>query len=308
MENNNVPQVSSPEVNETEGQEASSNSSGPSIAEINGSAPKAEAKSEPVSNKKKYKLKVDNEEIEEEFDLSNEEEIKKHLQMSKVSQKRMKESADMRKQIEEFLEFAKKDPRGLLRELGHDDKQLAEQILNEAIEEAKKSPEQIEREKLTKELETIKAERDKEKTEREKSEFERLKAEHAQRLEQDMTVALDTGGLPKSPYTLKRMADYMLLAAQNNVDLNPRDVVPLIKKEMQADLKDFFGASPDELIEELVSSERITNIRKKALAKAREQSSVQSANSVKSTGADVKPKEEKKEVKKIGLREWLSNS
>lgn len=312
MENIETPQVVSEESSETEN---TSTSAGPSIAEINGVS---ESKKEPEvkadapktqASKKKFKVKLDGQEEDVELDLSNEEEIKKHLQMSKVAQKRMAEQAELRQQIEEFLEFAKKDPRGLLRELGHNDRELAEKILAEAIEEAKKSPEQIEREKLQKELEALKAERDKEKTEREKAEFERLKSEHAQKLEQGMTEALSNGGLPKSPYTLKRMADYMLLAAQNNVDLNPSDVVPLIKKEMQSDLKDFFGASPDELIEELITSERIANIRKKSLAKAREQASVQSASSVKSTGADVKPRtEEKKEVKKIGLREWLNNS
>jgi hypothetical protein len=289
-----------------------------SLAEMTGAA-KPEASKEPskeakveqakAESKKKFKLKVDGKEEDFELDLGNEEELKKHLQLSKASQKRMQEMSDLRKQVEEFVEFAKKNPRGLLKELGLDDRKFAEEIINEALEESKKTPEQIEREKLQKELESLKAERDKEKSERERAEFERIKSEQAQKLDDEMTSALDTGGLPKSPYTIKRMADYMLLAARNNVDLNPADIVHLIKKEMQSDLKDFFSASPDELVEELVTSDRITNIRKKALAKSREQASVQNATQVKPTGnTEAKSESSKKDAKKQTVRDWLYNS
>lgn len=278
-------------------------------AEQHEAAPVTENKSkeEPKKgNKKTLKLKVDGQELEETLDLDDEDSLRKHLQLSKAAQKRMQEYADLRKQVEEFVEFARKDPRALLKEVGYDPEKFAEELMNERIENSRKSPEQLEKERLVKELEQLKKERETEKSAREKAEYERLKNEEAQKLDDMMSQALTSGGLPKSAATVKRMADYMLIAAQNNVDLEPSDLIPLLKKELQDDLKDLFSASPDELVEELVSKERIANIRRSQLAKAKQQAQTQTANQVKSAG--VAKSSEKAAPKKMTVRDWLRSS
>lgn len=108
--------------------------------------------------KRKIKLKIDGEESEEEIDLSNDDELRKHLQMSKVAQKRMSEKAQLEKEIREFVDLLKKDPRRVLTDpsIGVDLKQLAASIIEEEINQAKKSPEQIEKEKIEAELKALK--------------------------------------------------------------------------------------------------------------------------------------------------------
>ena len=44
----------------------------------------------------------------------------------------------------------------------------------------------------------------------------------------------------------------MMIALENNIDLSPKDLVPTLRKQMTADIKELFGASSDDVLEELV--------------------------------------------------------
>ena len=106
-----------------------------------------EVKEAKAELRRKFKIKVDGEELEEEIDLSDEEAIIRKLQLAAVAQKRMQEKAlyekkygQLDKDIRSFFEILKNNPREILEDpnLNIDLKQLAEQILNEEIEEAQK--------------------------------------------------------------------------------------------------------------------------------------------------------------------------
>lgn len=220
---------------------------------------------------KKFKLKVDGEEFEEEIDLSDDAAIIKKLQMAKVSQKRMSETAQFKKEIEQFIKDLRNDPKGVLSDpdLNVDLKALAKSIIEEEIENSKKSPEQLKAEQAEKELKRIKEEREREKKEYEAREFERLQNQEYERYDLLMTQALEKSDLPKSPYVVKKMADYMLLGLQNDIEMTPDEIIPLVREEIQNDLKEMFAVLPDEVVEKLIGKDKLNSIRKKNLAKAK---------------------------------------
>lgn len=253
---------------------------------------------------KKFKLKVHGKEVEEEVDLDNEEELTKRFQLAKAAQVKMQEARELQKAAEEFVNLLKTNPRKVLNDpnIGVDLKKLAQEIINEEIEESQKTPEQREKEKLQRELEELKAKFEREEKERQEREFQRLQAEQEEKIQNDIESALQTGELPKTAYTVRKMAEMMMLALQNDIDLSPKDLVPLLRKQMQADVKDLFGAASDDIIEELVGKERISAIRKKKVAQAQKQVA-QTANAVKPTGSEVKAA--KKEAKPISIKDFL---
>lgn len=260
---------------------------------------------------KKYKLKVDGEESEEELDLSDDEAVRKHLQLSKASQKRMAEAAnerksrqDFEKMAEEFISMLKRDPKAILSDpsIGIDLKKFASEIMNEQLEEEKKSPEQKEKEKLQKELEDLRNKAKKDDEDRKSKEFQRLQDEAFQRIDSDITEALKTENLPKKPYVLKKFADLMMTALENNIDISAKDVAPLVRKQIIEDIQELTGAAPDDVIEELLGKDIINRMRKRSLAKAK--SPIQSATSVKSTTDSVKPSESN-DKKRITMRDFL---
>lgn len=127
----------------------------PATPEVDPNAIKASAapKKAPElpSTKKKFNLKVDGKDEQLELDLANEEELKKHLQMSRAAQKRMQQFSEYEKGVKGLFETLKNDPLKVLSDprLGIPDavrKKLAESIINNEIEEMQKSPEQRKRE------------------------------------------------------------------------------------------------------------------------------------------------------------------
>ena len=230
------------------------------------------AKKEVERQMRKLKLKIDGKEVEEEFDPNDEEYLVRNLQLAKASQKRMQEKAELEKDIRGFFEELKKNPRKVLADpsIGLDMKKIAAEILEEEIANSQKSPEQLEKEKLENELKAIKEEREKEKEESKKREFERLQNEAYERYDMLMSQAIESSELPKTPYVVKKMADYMLLGLQNNIDLSPQDIIPIVREEMKEDLKEMFKVMPEDAIEELIGKDTLTKIRKKNLARAKQ--------------------------------------
>lgn len=227
---------------------------------------------------KKLTLKIDGEEVEEElpFEIPDTDEAKNYmrreLQMGKMGQKRAQEKSQIEKEVVKFIEDLRKNPRKALSDpaIGLDLKQLATQIIEEEIENSKKSPEQLEKEKLQAELQALRDEREKEKKESQEKEIARMKDEAFERYDMLMSQTLEKSDLPKSPYVIKKMADYMLLGLQNGKDITPEDVLPLVREEIQDDLKQMFAVMPDEVVEKLIGKDKLNSLRKKNIMKAKQ--------------------------------------
>ena len=257
-------------------------------------APKAEEP--PKSLKRKLKLKVDGQEFEEEFDPSDDEYMTRQLQMAKMSQKRAREAAELRQQVErigDYLEQAKGDKkklRALIKELGADEKELAAMIIEEEIANSQKSPEQLAKEQLEEELRQLKEQRENEKKDWETREKERLLGQEMERYDMLVSKAIESSDLPKSPYVVKKMADYMMLGLENGIDLHPDDVIELVKEEVQSDLQELVKAMGAEKAEQFLGKEILSSIRKKNVAKAKaSQPASPLKSSIKDVGAKKSP-------------------
>lgn len=271
-------------------------------------APKEPKKEEaPKKNSRKFKLKVDGKEFEEEVNLDDDEYLTRHFQLAKASQKRMQEYSQLQKDVADFVKELKENPRKVLSDpnIGVDIKEFAAMILEEEIANSQKSPEQLAKEKLEGRLKELEDERKAEKEEFKRQEFQRLQQQAHDDYDRQISAALETTDLPKSPYIVKKVADYMLLALQNGVDASPADVLPLVRDEMVNDLKEMFGVMPDEVIESIVGKDVITRIRKKSIAKAKAQGTPPAPlkSGLKDTGTSTKKEEEVK--KKMSFKEFL---
>jgi len=254
---------------------------------------------------KEYKLKVDGREKSVKLDLSNDEEVKKYLQKAEASDKRFQEAADVRKAAMQFIDELKKNPKKILSDpnIGVDLKKFAEEIMNEHIQELEKSPEQREREKLTKELEELKRQREEEKKSTEAKEFSRMQAEHERQLETDISTALDVSGLPKTARTVRAMADYMMIALENGIELSAQEIAPIVKNTTLSEFKEVVGSLGDDQLEDFLGKEVIARLRKKNVAKAK---AVETARAVKPTGTEIKKKDEAHPLaKKQTIRDFL---
>lgn len=236
----------------------------------------AKQKQAEIKRINKLRLKVDGEEFDEELPFEIEDDpkkvewLKRNLQMSKAASKRIQEHSNLQKEVTSFIEELRNNPRKVLadKSLGVDLHKIAREIIEEEIANAQKTPEQLEKEKLENELKAIKEEREKEK----KLAYEReLQAKYEQEVERyDMKIskALETAKLPKTAYTVKKMAEYLSLAVENNLNLDPEDITGLVEDEMRNDLRQLVSVLPEDVIEEYFGKEAFNKVRKKKLAKA----------------------------------------
>ena len=292
--------------------ESSQATEGLESAAAEGEVAEAQATQAAAARIRKLKLKVDGQELEEElpFDLDDNPEaveyMTRQLQLSKAAQKRMAESSQLQKEVKYFLEELRKNPKKVLADpsIGIDVKQLAAQIIEEEIANAQKSPEQLEKERLENELKSLQEEREREREEAREKEFARLQEMEYERYDTLISKAIETSDLPKSPYVVKKIADYMLLGLNEGIDVSPEDVLPLVRDEIQNDLREMFAVMPDEVIEKIVGKDVFNRVRKKNVAKAK--SAPQPVKSaIKDTGAASKASASSSDAQKKTFRDFF---
>lgn len=242
---------------------------------------------------KKLKLKVDGKDIEESLDLDNDEELIRHLQMSKMGQKRAQEKAELEKQVQNFFNAFQKDPFAAMKELGMDPNSSIETYINQQLENAKKTPEQLAKEQLESELQKLKSEREREKEEAKQRELTQLQQQAFQQYDLQMEQVLAKSDLPKTPYTVKKMADYMLVALEAGKDVSPEDVVDLVREEMHSDLQTMFSSLPEDTIEALLGEQVLNKLRKRRVAKAQAAQSAVGKPKIEDTGKSSKTDDKK---------------
>jgi len=248
------------------------------------------------------RLKIDGHELEEElpFEIPDDpkavEYMTRQLQMAKMGSKRAQEYAQLEKEIRNLIQEGTKNPRRLLKELNIDEKELARQIIEQEIENAQKSPEQLEKERVEAELKELKEQREREKQDFERREFERLQEQAYEKYDAQMSSALDKSDLPKEPYVVKKIADYMLVALQQGYDVSPEDVLPLVREEIKTDIQALIKVMPDEVLEQFLGKDVFNRFRKKNLAKAKEATTVATAKAVKDTGGKAPSKDPEKKI------------
>lgn len=258
------------------------------------------SKKQADSMKKQLKIKVDGREETIDLDLSNDEELKRHLQKARAFDKRAKEYSTLKSTVENFVQkLTSGDDSAAeqaLAELGMNPEEFAAKLLERKIKELEKSPEQIERERMQKELEELRAEKKRIQEEKEQAQMEQLRDQMATEIETQIMDAIDgtKSILPKNnPRVTKRVAQTMLHAMENGYhDVSVADVIPIVEKEWREELRSYFDTSAEDMIEELVGKHNLEKLRKKRLA-SRPQAPKASASSIKDTGKRVEAEQDK---------------
>lgn len=286
---------------ESQGQE-SQQASLEARAQSGSPSEKAEAK----KMLKRLTLKIDGESFDEELpfeiDESQADYMRKQLQLSKKAQKSMQSESQLRSQVQELVNLSKNDRKKFLETFGIDPKDLAAQIIEEELHQQAMTPEQKERAELQSKLKKMEDERRLEKEDFDKREYERLTQQEYERIDTRMTAVIDQAGIPKSPYVVKKIAQYMSDGIKFGVNLQPEDVIDLVKEELYEDFKAHISALGDDKLESFIGKDILDKVRKKNLAKAKPSpASVKAA--IKDVGASKKA--DAKPAEKINMRDFF---
>jgi hypothetical protein len=240
---------------------------------------------------KKYTLQFgenDKEEVDEQTLL-------KYAQKARGADKAFQSAAAQRKETENILSLLKENPAKVVlnKALGHDPKSVIGGLIKQAIEdgydvkeikalvadqmyewiqEENLDPKEKENRDLKKKLESFESQKKQAEEAQKKEVFEKMTQEAYQKFDTDITEVLKTSGLPKSSYTVKRMAYYMdqayklkqEYAAQGTEMRDPKasDVVDYVRKDYEDSLKEMYGQADVETLMKLLGEENVAKIRK----------------------------------------------
>lgn len=252
-----TPKVGEPSESELQSMDAEQLSAAEKAGEI--------SKAVAAQMKKKLKLKVYGQESEEEFDLGDDEMLKREFQKAKSFDKVSKDSAEFQKQVDVMLQKLKTNPDEILEKLGMNVDEWAEKRLTKKLEQMKKSPEQIKNEEMQTELEALRQEKKDIEEARAKSEHERLKGQAMQQITEEISGALDKSKsfLPRKPKILQRVAETMMFAIKNGfAEVTAADVIPIVEKQFEQEMNELFGDAPESVIERLAGKDALTRYRK----------------------------------------------
>lgn len=217
-----------------------------------------ETKPEP----KVWKLKVDGQEIE--FDASDEASVQRVVQKGLASDRKFQEAAKVRQQAENFVKMLKENPLEVLKHpsLGLNFRELAENFLYEQLQAESISPEERQLTSEKEELERYRRQEQESKQQQQTKQQEELKEQYRQDYQQKFIQALDTAGLPKSDWTITRMATLMREAITKGLtNITPQDVAHIVKQDWQAAQREMYGSLDGAKLVEILGKDVAEKIR-----------------------------------------------
>lgn len=197
------------------------------------------------------------------------EEALSNFQLKAASNKRFEEGAKMRKQAEQLVELLRTNPVEALRHINGNDNvlEMANKIVYENLQKEMMTPEErqkIDLEQEVRQLQENKNQLDKESQEREHlAMVENLRGDY----EIKITNALQTVAVPKTRWSVGRMATLINSAVNAGYKADLNVIAGLVKEDYIHDFKSFFESADGDMIEELLGPELGEKIRKHDLSK-----------------------------------------
>lgn len=237
-----------------------SNESAQSAAEA-----KEEAKKEA---ERRYKLKVNGQERE-----YGEAEVLRKAQLADSADEKFKKAAEMQRQAEQFVEALRSDPLKILThpDLGLNFREIAEQFLGEHVRKELMDPVERELEELREFKRQQEEERQRSEEESKKKEMtEQQRALHKQTVEyydRKITEVLKATNLPKTPGTIKRVAEVLRNAVDNGYELDVETAVDLVHEDYRSDVSSLFGSLEGDALINALGEDLVKKIRTHDIAR-----------------------------------------
>lgn len=223
--------------------------------------------------RRKYKLKVNGKEMERELTDS---EIQRRLQLSYAADEKFQEAAMTKKQLETFVETLRRDPMSVLThpELGINFRELAEQYLTGEVKKELMSPEERELEELREykrkqDEDRTKSEQEKQ-TKAQEEQLKQYKERAAKFYDTKITEVLSQSDLPKTPYTVKRVAEVLYSALQKGYDLDIPTAVDIVREGYQTDISQLYGSLDGEKLVKMLGEDISKKLSKHHLAQIKQ--------------------------------------
>lgn len=248
---------------------------------------------------RQFTLKVNGKEIVKELDMSDEEAIRKELQLAYAGRQSMQESAELKKLYGQEIERLRTDPFAVLKELELDPLALSADYIDRYLKENEMSDEEKASIKQQDEYKQLKEENERLKREHETKLRQEQVAQLEREIETDILSALEGDAeLIADRETIALVADNLIWAAENNIEVSAKDVLPTVKKQLRDQFRNATARfKSTAILKDYMGDELMNKLREERLQQVKSQPN--NVSSIQQTSQGQKPKEEVK--KKVNL-------
>lgn len=232
-----------------------------------GDAPQsAEKTAEAVAEQiRKMKLKVNGKDVE-----MDEAEVIRRAQLASGADEKFREASDLRKQATQLVEALRANPLDVLGKLGVDVREFTESYLAKELQREMLSPEQRELQELREWRQQQQAQHEasqkEQMTRAQQQEMAKLQQRAAQEYDTKITEVLSQSNVPKTAYTVKRVAELLMGALQKGYDLDVNTAVDMVREGYTTDLQSMVGGLDGEPLVKFLGPELLKKLRKHDLA------------------------------------------
>lgn len=217
---------------------------------------------------KKFKIKVDGSELE-----LDEPEVIRRAQLSSAAYKKFEEANKLKQQNEQLINMFRNNFTDLLDDprLGIDEtskqKMLDDYYRRKYIEPSTLTPEQRKLKEAEAEIQRYRDGEKQKKQQEEQTQLEQLEKYHAQNYEKIVVEALQGESLPKTEFTVRRMADLLIKNGQMGLELTPQQIATLVREDYQTEIKSVLGQTDGDVLLKMLGDDVANKIRKADLAR-----------------------------------------
>jgi len=224
-----------------------------------GGAQTGDVKSAAQEAMRKYKVKVEGQELE-----VDEKELLRGYSHQKAASKALNEGKALRKQAEEFVAMLKdKDKlKDVLVKLGHDPRRLSEEILSAHLEDELMDPKDKQLRDITSKLKHLEDMDKRQKEAVQTQRLEEMKTRFMKEYETDFVQALQESKLPPTKPMVAEMARYISRAAKIGFKMSAQEAAKLVAEDVRSAHERLIGDSDGETLLKLLGDEVANKIRK----------------------------------------------
>jgi Txe/YoeB family toxin of Txe-Axe toxin-antitoxin module len=266
----------------------------------------AEAKEEARKEaERRLKLKINGQERE-----YTEAEVIRRAQMAESADEKFKKASEMQRQAEQFIEALKTNPLAILThpEMGINFREIAEQYLGEHVRKEMMDPVERELEELREfkrqQEEGRRQLEEEQMTAQQRAEQEKLRQQTAQYYDRKITEVLKATNLPKTPNTIKRVAEVLKNAVNNGYELDVETAVDLVNEDYRNDVSSLFGSLEGDALISALGEDLVKKIRTHDIARMKAKLAGSSQPAAVADKAKAPPRRESEGKRQLTEAEW----
>lgn len=187
--------------------------------------------------------------------------MKRLAQLGLAANEKFQQASEKIKQAEAIVELLQTAPEKALEKLGFNVRDLAEDYLRQQLQQEAMTDE----ERKMYDMEQKLAAYEQEKKHREDSDRQNkmveLQRHYEHELSEKIVKAIDNYKLPRNEKTISRIAEKLYIALENGFEIDPLDIAPLVKQEIEDELKTFHSSMGVEDLLELLGEDGLKKIR-----------------------------------------------